>query len=183
MNPIIFGVVVSLGFLGFLGWTSWNSQEEEMVDVESYPYLQDSPEGKGQIIIDKLSPEFRVLPVKEMDGSWSDETHSSFSTPLIRPFPFSDNVARDCISCLDSPGVLSFVVPFFGLGISDETVMRSQCIIEEDYRFMDKDLIFIGMMVCVERPAFKELSLVQKCGHPQLPFTYSPRRFNRSDGK
>jgi hypothetical protein len=120
MNPIIFGVVVSLGFLGFFGWSSWSSSEEEM-EVEGYPHLLDLPQGKGQIIIDRLSPGYRVLPVKEMDGSWSDETHSSFTTPLIRPFAFSDNVARDCISCQDLPEALSFVVPFFGVGLSDET--------------------------------------------------------------
>jgi hypothetical protein len=59
-------------------------------------------------------PVFRYYPSRK----WMDLGRmrlSFFTTSLVRPFSFSDNVARDCIFFQDLPEALSFVVPFFGL--------------------------------------------------------------------
>jgi hypothetical protein len=174
MSSLLVTLFVAMGFMATWQLASW--------DANSDVALESSPDG-GQIIIDRLSPSFRVLPIQEMDGSWSYETRSSFATPMIRPFSLPDQIARDCARCMDNPEALSFVVPFFGVDQLEDSVMRSSCITRRGFRYMSKTLVFVGLMVCVPRPGFEDISNIQKCGHPHLPFAYSPSRFNCSTGK
>jgi hypothetical protein len=147
MSSLLVTLFVAMGFMETWQLASWDAHSD--VALESSP-------GGGQIIIDRLSPSFRVLPIQEMDGSWSYETRSSFTTPMIRPFSLQNQIARDCARCMDNPEALSFVVPFFGVDQLEDSVMRSSCITRRGFRYMSKTLIFIGLMVCVPRPGFED---------------------------
>jgi hypothetical protein len=108
----------------------------------------------------------------------TNETSTSYKTPMIRPFAFPDSVIKECWSCMDKKESLSFLVPY-----SEESVFQSICITPEDYPTMAKNLAWFGSMVCSPRSYFEEGDLVQECNHPNLPFAYSPMRFNCSNGE
>jgi hypothetical protein len=54
----------------------------------------------GQILDDRMSSNFRVLAVVDPKEFLTNETSTSFVTPMIRPFAFPDSVIKDCWSCL-----------------------------------------------------------------------------------
>jgi hypothetical protein len=100
-----FGValIVVFGVLGTLKVAKW-ANYLTVVDVE--------PLG-GQILDDRMSSDFRVLAVVDPKEFLTNETSTSFVTPMIRPFAFPDSVIKDCWSCLDREESISFLVPFF----------------------------------------------------------------------
>jgi hypothetical protein len=76
MSSLLVTLFVVIGFMATWQLASW--------DAHSDVALESSPDG-GQIIIDRLSPSFRVLPIQEMDGSWSDPIvfyHTDYSAVL-----------------------------------------------------------------------------------------------------
>jgi hypothetical protein len=172
MRPFVVALIVAFGVLGTFKVAKWAIHLA--VDVKE-------PLG-GQILDDRMSSDFTVLAVLDPKGYLTNETSTSYKTPMIRPFVFPDSVIKECWSCMDNKESLSFLVPYFP-GSEEESVFQSICITPDDYPTMAKNLAWFGSMVCSPRSYFEEDDLVQQCDHPNLPFAYSPQRFNCTSGE
>jgi hypothetical protein len=135
----------------------------------------DNPTGRGQVIIDQLSSDFKWLPVKE-NGVWTTEHRTQLRTPLMRPYVYPHDQIDECIRCLNGAG-LSFFLPYFG----DESLMPNLYVSAEPLRRANLNTMIFGSYVCSEWP-FTDEELIQDCVSCHLPFAYSTLRLGCGTG-
>jgi hypothetical protein len=135
----------------------------------------DHPTGRGQVIIDQLSSDFKWLPVKKK-GVWTMEHRTQMRTPLMRPYVYPQDQIDECIRCLNGTG-LSFFLAYFG----EESLMPNLCVGAGMLRRADLETMIFGSYVCSARP-FTDEELIQDCVSSHLPFAYSPLRLGCGTG-
>jgi hypothetical protein len=145
--------------------------KQTVVDV-SGPYST----YKGPAVMEGLSQFFLWRTVVDWNGTRTDEQHTSFVPPFIRPFVLPRDQWEGCIKCLRRGG-LSYWIPY-GKGYRPFLAIP-ECITRDVVKRFRKDQLdrmIVGTYVCRDLGQLEQVGLTSTCTGVHLPFAYSPFR-------